>query len=295
MKAILGFITLAVIGPAWGQAVQSPAKAEFEVASVRPSLPLVRGEVGIGVHIDGAQVRARFFSLKLYIGYAYGVKTYQVSGPDWMASERFDITAKLPKGGKREQVPEMMQSLLEKRFQLKMHHDAKQFPVYALVVAKSGLKMQALPPDPDAEGADSNKAASEVAVGGGRGGLSINLGNGSSISLGSNKVQGKKLTMAALAEWLSRLEDRPVLDMTELKGNYDLTLEFSPEDYRAMMIRSATGAGFNLPPEAMKLLDESSDGGLQTALGTLGLKLDSRKASIDILIVDHAEKVRSEN
>jgi uncharacterized protein (TIGR03435 family) len=276
----------------WGQT--TPAKLEFEVASIRPSGPQAPAELNVGLHIDGAQVRANHFSLKDYLGVAYKLKVYQITGPDWIASERFDISAKLPEGAKREQVPEMLQALLENRFQLKMHRDTKPLPVYGLVVAKGGLKIEALPADPDAD--DPSKGAIDVSGGGGRGrNVSIDLGKGSSFTLGDNKVYAKKLTMTTFADLLARFEDRPVVDMTELKGNYDLTLEFSPEDFRAMMIRSAIAAGITLPPEAVRLLDGASDAGLQTALQTVGLRLDPRKAPIEMLVVDHAEKAPTEN
>ena len=83
--------------------------------------------------------------------------------------------------------------------------------------------------------------------------------------------------------------------MTELKGIYDLTLEFSEEDFRTMMIHSAIAAGVTLPPQALALLNGASDAGLHTALQTVGLKLEPRKAPIDMLIVDHAEKSPTEN
>src|SRR5579863_7894040 len=128
MPAIL--LTVAAYG-------QAP---EFEVASIKPSGPFLSGSgrVNLGLHIDGAQVTGSFFSLKDYIGIAYRVRDYQISGPDWMASERFTISAKLPAGAPREKVPEMMQALLADRFQLKTHRDSKEFPVYALTVGKSG-------------------------------------------------------------------------------------------------------------------------------------------------------------
>jgi len=277
----------------WGQAA-TPPKLEFEVASIRPSGPLVPGELNIGLHIDGAQIRGHYFSLKDYLGMAYHLKIYQIAGPDWISSERFEINAKLPDGASRQQVPEMLQALLESRFGLKMHRETKSLPVYALLVAKSGLKLEALPADPD--GADDpGKGAVDVTAGGSRGGFSVDFGKGSSFSFGNNKFEAKKLSMTGLADMLARFVDRPVVDMTELKGSYDFTLECAPEDFRAMMIRSAIAAGVVLPPEALRLLDNASDSSLMTALQTLGLRLDSRKAPIETLVIDQAEKVPTAN
>ena len=276
----------------WGQTA-APATLEFEVASIRPSGPLVPGELSIGLHIDGAQIRGRFFSLKDYLGMAYKLKNYQITGPDWIASDRFDITAKLPDGATKAQVPDMLESLLISRFQIKMHRETKPFPVYGLVVAKGGLKMEALKADGDSDG-DTGKGV-DVTASGARGGVSVNLGKGSSFSMVNDKVVAKKLTMTAFADLLARFEDRPVIDMTDVKGSYDLTLEFNPEDFRNMMIRSAIAAGVSLPPEALRLLDGASDSGLETALQTVGLKLEPRKAPIEMLVVDHAEKAPTEN
>ena len=99
-----------------------PARLEFEVASIKPSVATpASGQVHVGVQIDGAQFHCGYLSLKDYIRIAYKVKDYQVTGPDWIAQERFDIHAKLPARAPRDQVMEMLQTLLEQRFQLKMH------------------------------------------------------------------------------------------------------------------------------------------------------------------------------
>src|SRR6516164_5420161 len=127
-------VVLSVLVSAAAFAQTAPPPAEFEVASIKPSPAPVPGQVNAGVKIDGAQVHARFLSLKDYIQSAYKVKNYQVEGPAWLGSERFEIDAKLPAGAAREQVPEMLQKLLAERFELKVHREAKDFPVYGLLV-----------------------------------------------------------------------------------------------------------------------------------------------------------------
>jgi uncharacterized protein (TIGR03435 family) len=293
MRVIAGWIPAIFLSlAAFGQT--APPKAEFEVASIRPSGPLMTGDrLNIGVHVDGAQVRCTSLSLKDYIRIAYRIKDYQVTGPDWMASERFDISAKLPAGASREQVPEMLQTLLTERFQLKMHHDKKEFSVYALVVAKGGAKLKESVFNAD-ESAEAAKAVN-VTASGGRGGTVIDLGKGASFSWGNNRLEAKKLTMTAFADTLARFVDRPVVDMTDLKGTYDLELELSPEDFRAMSIRSAIAAGVTLPPEAMRLLENAGDDSLFAALQLVGLKLEPRKAPLEVLVIDHAEKNPTEN
>jgi uncharacterized protein (TIGR03435 family) len=298
MKVNRGAI-LAILacGAVFGQT--APARPEFEVASIKPSARPGAEQVHVGVQIDGAQVHFSYLSLMDYIQMAYRVKAHQVVGPDWLASERFEIAATLPAGAAREQVADMMQALLTDRFQLKMHRDSMEFPVYALVVGKGGLKMKESPVDADtADGSGANgggRGAVNVSATGGRGGVSVNLGNGSYYSFANNRFEAKKFTMAALADSLTRYLDRPVVDLTELKGNYDFVLEVSPEDYRAMLIRSAIAAGVVLPPEALRALEGVPDNSLFTAVQALGLKLEQRKAPLEVLMIDHMEKAPTAN
>jgi uncharacterized protein (TIGR03435 family) len=286
------FVALAGFG-------QTAPPPQFEVASIRPSAPGTFGQVGLGLHIDGSQVSIRQFALKDSIAIAFNLKQYQVSGPDWLATEKFDIVAKLPDGAPRDQVRAMLQALLLDRFQMKTHHETKDFSVYAVVVAKSGLKMKELPPDPESDASDgdkkSDKGAVNVSVSGGRGGVVANYGNGSYFTLGDNRIDAKKMQMTYVADMLARFEDRPVVDMTELKGKYDFTLTFTEEDYHAMMIRAAIASGIALPPEAIQAMERASGDSLFSALQAVGLKLESRKAPLDILVIDHMEKTPTEN
>ena len=274
---------------------QPSPRPEFEVASIRPSAEAPQGTAAVGLRIDGAQVRVASFALKDYIAMAYRVKQYQVSGPDWLASEKFDILATLPAGVAPGQVPEMLQALLADRFQVKMHRDKKELPVYALEVGKGGPKLKETPPDSNADNGDAAKGNVNVAAGGSANGVAVNLGNGSYYSFASNRFEARKLNMAALAGSLERFVDRPIVDLTELKGNYDFTLELSPEDYGAMLIRSAISAGVVLPPQALRALEGGSLGSLFEALQKLGLKLDARKAPLDVLVIDQARKTPTDN
>jgi len=274
---------------------QAPAHLEFEVASIKPAEALGPRNIRAGVHVDGSQVTCAQLSLDNLVEIAYRVKSYQVSGPDFMASERFDINAKLPEGAAEKDVPEMLQSLLADRFGMKLHHENKDLPVYALVLGKGELKMRESPPDSPADAQPAGQRAVNVAASGHPGGVSINYGNGSYFSFGDDKLEGHKLTAARTAEVLSRFSERPVVDMTGLKGKYDFVLELSPEDFRAMMIRSAIAAGVSLPPRALQFAESASGDSLFAAVEKLGLKLDSRKAPVDVLVIDHIEKSPTEN
>lgn len=267
------------------------SKAEFEVASLRPSAALTNGPPNFGLHIDGAQLRCTYFSLIDYIGIAYKVKNYQVSGPDWLLADHFDLAAKLPPGSDRAQVNNMLQTLLTDRFKLKFHREPKPLPVNALIIAKGGLKLTPLEPNP----VDPISSDFSVGVGGSRGGFNISYGKDAYFAITNNKIEVKSLTMPVIADFLSRFVDKPIVDMTDTKGAFSFTMEFSPDDFRGMLIHAAASAGVQLPPQALQAIQGSSEASLYTALRNVGLNLESRKAPLDVIVVDSIEKTPTEN
>jgi uncharacterized protein (TIGR03435 family) len=263
-------------------------RQEFEVASIKPAMPL-SPETNMGLHVDGAQIRVTYFSLKDILAIAYPVKFEQILGPDWLPSERFDIVAKLPDGATRAEIPEMLQTLIQDRFQMEMHRDKKEFPVYSLEVAKGGSTLKEAPPDPDNEPgfATGNMTPN--------GGAVLRYGKDSVFEFADNKIDIKKLPVTIFADWLSRYMDRPVVDMTGLRGRYDFVLNLSPEDFRAMYLRSAISAGVLVPAQLLNTLDGASLGSLYAALQRVGLKLQPGKASLDVLVIDSIQKKPTEN
>ena len=267
-------------------------RPEFEVASIKPADKQIE-QVGAGLHIDGAQVGLTDLSIKDIVGMAYQVKPTQISGPDWISSQRYNIAAKIPDGGTQNQVREMIQSLLADRFQMKMHREKRDFQVYAIGVGKNGLKMTPLPPDPDS---DNSRPAPITAGGiGNASGVVMSLGNGSTLSLGPTSFEAKKLSMAQLADLLSRFMDRTVVDSTGHNEQYDFSLELTPEDRTVLLIRSAINAGITLPPKAMRALDFGSNASLTTSLEKLGLTFQSGKAPLDVIVIDSVQKTPTEN
>jgi uncharacterized protein (TIGR03435 family) len=271
------------------------ARPEFEVASIKPSAPDEPGRSNAGLRLDDAMVSYARLSLELYLEMAYSVKNYQISGPDWIKSDRFDIKAKLPAGSDPKQIPQMLQTLLQDRFRIKMHRENKDFPVYGLVMGKGELKLKESTAVSGAESGDVPKRGASVAANGTGAGTTVTYGNGAYFTLADNKFEGKKLSTAIIADVMARFADKPVVDMTGLKGLYDFTMEFSPEDYRAMMVRAAVAAGVVVRPEALKLLDNSSGDSLFDAIQKLGLKLESRRAPIEMLVIDEAQKTPTDN
>jgi uncharacterized protein (TIGR03435 family) len=271
---------------------QTPgAGPHFEVASVKPSAPINPAELNVGIHLDGAMVRCNYLSLRNYLTMAYDLKDYQIVGPEWLNSDHFDIVAKLPEGGAKEgELRGMVASLLADRFKLVFHRETRDLPAYTLIVNKGGLKIKELPPDPPADADDPNKDKVDVNVtGGGRGGTVVSLGNGSSISYGLNKLDAKKVTFAMLLDSLAKFVDRPIVDMTDLKGKYDFSLEYSVDELRNL-VRSSGG-------DASRIPDFGADPTISifSSLEALGLKLDPRKAPVEVFIIDSAERTPTAN
>jgi uncharacterized protein (TIGR03435 family) len=155
--------------------------------------------------------------------------------------------------------------------------------------------MKEAPPAPELENVDARAPQAFTGAGSNQG-VSVNLGRGSSFNFSNNKFEAKRLDMGMLAGTLERFLDRPIVDMTDLHGSYDFSIDVTPEDYRAMLIRSAVAAGVSLPPEVRRVLDgASSPESLYDGLGKLGLKLEARKAPLDAIVIDSALRIPTQN
>jgi uncharacterized protein (TIGR03435 family) len=264
------------------------------------------GKFNVGMKIDKARVNIGFLSLSDLITIAFKVKSYQISGPDWLGAQRFDIQATLPEGATEEQVPEMLQSLLADRFGLKIHHSSKEASVYALVVAKGGPKLKDAEPD-DPPPADGKPAEPGMKMSGnieGKGMVVSAGGQKTKVQMGPNgtmHMELSKVSMAQFTEMISRFLDRPVVDMTELKGNYQVAIDLTMQD----MMNVARSAGVAVPRGSAggdatgagpaDTASEPSTGSIFQSVQQLGLKLESRKAPIDQIVIDHLEKIPTEN
>src|SRR5262245_30223067 len=157
---------------------QNPRPA-FEVATIRPSVNAPRQAVAAAGRTDGAQFRIAGLTIRDYISMGYAVRLNQISGPDWITTDRFDIAATLSEGSRPDQVPAMMRTLLEDRFELKTHREKKDFSVYALRLSSAGLKMTEVPGDSSGELSDAKAPQTFTRQGSGQG-ISLDLGQGSS-------------------------------------------------------------------------------------------------------------------
>jgi uncharacterized protein (TIGR03435 family) len=313
---MLKVVSALLLAAGMGFAQAPAAPLAFEVASVKPAggldpAAIMAGKMRIGMKVDAARVEIGMFSLADLIRVAYKVKSYQVQGPEWMSGERFNITAKLPDGAKEDQVPEMLQSLLAERFKLAIHRQSKEQNVYALVVARGGPKLKEAEPDSAApkpeppDGTTLQTANGSVRMSGdlqGKGMVVSSGPNGNQTRMtmanGTMHMENSKMPMQGFVEMLSRFVDKPVVDMTELKGNYQIAVDLSMEDLRNVARASGVMAAMPTPgagggEHAGEAADPTSS--IFTSVQQLGLKLEPRKLPLDMIVVDHLEKLPTEN
>jgi bla regulator protein BlaR1 len=240
-----------------------PAPTPFEVASVKAN----RGGIDKGERtriIEPGRITYMNAGLGEYIALAYGVKRYQVSGPDWIVnpstSDRYDVIASAGSPVSTDDVKRMLQPLLAERFHLTFHRETRELPVYALLVDKNGPKIKQSAEDGTPQSMKPD----------GEGGFFF-----------------KNWTMSTFGDWLSGLPavGRPVIDQTGLGGLYsfDANLFNFSKDMDIGDQKRALGNG------------DASIAVFSTLASQLGLKLVAQKAQVEIIVVDHADKVPTEN
>src|SRR6185437_893834 len=121
-------------------------------------------------------------------------------------------------------------------------------------------------------------------------GVTVNLGNGSYFALQPDGLHVRKLSFVQICDVLSRFVDLPIVDMTNLPGRYDIDVKITPEDYRLLLIRSAISAGVSLPPQAIPPEAAGAGDSLIAGLESFGIHMEHRKAPLEVIVVDHAEK-----
>jgi len=266
-------IALLVAGCGVGFA-QTATRPEFEVATVRPFAPQTPdgGIKMTGSEGDPGMVRMMAMSLHDLVRQAYHVKDYQVEGPEWTRVERFDITAKIPPGTSTEDRRLMEQNLLADRFRLAIHREKRETQVYGLMVSKNGLKIQ---PAPEETGG-APKPGGFVRFRG--------LGH----------VEAVKISFALFAVVISRFVDHPVVDDTERKGLFDFKIDFSM-DPNALNIIGIPAKAAAVRESGKPDSPEQDLPSIFTAVQTLGLRLEPKKEPMDFIVIDHADKIPTEN
>jgi uncharacterized protein (TIGR03435 family) len=257
---------------------QNQSPPQFEVASVKPAAPDQRGM--FVRTMPGGRVNINNMTLKEMIVIAWRIQPFQVSGgPSWMDSARYDISAKSETTPKEGEVSLMIQALLKERFQLTMHQETKELPVYALVVKKEGKLGPGL--TESKEGSCTPFDASKPPPGPPEPGKPRAPGCGG-MMMSPRQVTATAAPVSSLAPSLSRMLGRTVIDKTGLTGKYDIVLQWTPDE--SQVIRQGPDA----PPSPPS---DSSLPSIFTALQEqLGLKLESQKGPVEIFIIDRAEK-----
>ncbi len=197
-------------------------------------------------------------TVKQCIALAYGLaedKDYSISGPKWLSEDRYDVTAKFPPDSRIDQVRTMFQAFLAERFGMQTHMETKEVPVYALVVARSSSKLQ----------------ASKVET--------------PSFTRTPGHYSARGITMQALVDRFGQAFQLglPILDFTGLAGKYDADLDWDPNDLGSATGESAKGDPGNAPSVFTALQEQ------------LGLKLEPRKAPVEVLVVDRITRTPKEN
>ncbi len=224
---------------------------EFDAASIKPSKAGGRASM----NSDSGRITYTNVTLRDCLMAAYDAKDYQIAGPDWMRTDRFDVIATASSPVPDDAMKLMLQKLLTARFQMTVHREKRELPVYAMVIAKGGTKLH--------ETETPGKSNMRMTSGG---------------------VAFTSVTVQELIDDMSRLRsaemDRPVIDDTGLKGRYDFTVTLfaSQEEMMAAMNKGDFGSSI------FTLIQEQ-----------LGLKLEPRKLPLDMVIVDKAERIPTEN
>ncbi|HEY6346388.1 MAG TPA: M56 family metallopeptidase [Bryobacteraceae bacterium] len=272
------------------------AQVRFVVASVRPGGPDSFRCLTDKFTMDPDRVEISCVSLQRLMEYAFRLPQKQVDGPAWLhhyGGPRFDISAKLPQGATRDQVPEMLRALLVDRFKLVYHLERREQNVDVLVVAKGGLKLQEVSAPADASTARPDEPAGMQTINGNLMRLNPSTG-GRGDSDGYLHTQSRdtihwdfsSTSLGRLADELAEEFQRPVVDMTGLKGTYHVVLDvkFNPSLYP--------------PPKTLEdLEDQVTDmrNHFNTELQKTGLRLETRKAPIEYVVADRVEHTPTDN
>lgn len=256
---------------------QPGSRPEFDVASLKPSHSAAPARLTSDPGTWSC-LNCRLFDL---FGHAYKVFEYQIVAPQWTKDATFDVIVKLPPGFKpasfstpadKDEFAVRMRTLLEERFGMKVHRESREMPVYELVIAKDGPKLEerseAAPAPPPGPPVDRD------------GFPNLPGGTGMRLSAYRGRIQFRWQSMANLAHFISTQVDRPVLDATGLNGHYALTLSW----YRELppsMAPSPDGTPTDPPPGPTIF---------EAVEQQLGLRLQPKKGRVDMVVIDDIEK-----
>lgn len=263
--ALCGFMLASSLAPRWIAFAQA-ALPSFEVASIKPSPPMSAHGVFFGMIDDPDRFHGSYVTLLDLMTKAYGIEHARISGwPSWVLSDRFDVIATLPRGTPPGQIPLLLQTLLAERFRLTVRRESRTTRVYALVQAKSGSKLKRS----EAESSPSPGGPPMLSS------APLTMGSNGALGICCGKAKLNKISMARFASLLSAETDRPVQDATGIEGQYDISLEWTPDVAGTQPEATPSPAG----PSIYTAVQEQ-----------LGLRLEPRNAPLDYLVIEHVEK-----
>jgi uncharacterized protein (TIGR03435 family) len=275
----------------------------FEVATVKPSIPAGDGGIRPGRRggpgtADPTRATFSALTLRALLGIAYELKVYQILGSGWLDGERYDIVAKAPEGTTKEQFNVMLQNLLVERFNITLHREERDLPVYELSVVKSGAKIRPSAVGPDSPlgmppGAPSIGEDGFPEIPPGRKAMVTAMTNGRAWTSGSGQA------ISALADMLANQLGAQVVDKTGLVGAYDFKFNFAPQPDRGLGTLSAPApppTAAPIPAGPFTASEPSESPAIMTAIQEqLGLKLDRKRAPVGVLVIDRADRMPAEN
>lgn len=282
----------------------------FEVASIKPSEPPGNGPMFFGSRggpgtNDPGRMTWSHATIKSLLVEAFNVRSFQITGPEWLNIDMFDIAAKLPEGATKEQTRTMLQNLLAERFKMTVHRDQKEMSTYVLSLGKNGPKLKESQPElPKDPSASSEPPPLPVTGRGPRtmgkdGFFELPMGRtGSAVQMmqSKSKLTCNSCPLTRLTNMLEQQFDRPITDTTGLAGKYDFTLIFTPEvrgmNPMALVMQARAGVDTSAAPSPT---DDPAPTILAAVQDQLGLKLEAKKAPVDIVVIDHMEKIPTEN
>lgn len=261
----------------------------FDVASIRSSAPLTPQTISNAASLrlgmsggpgsdDPTHLTWNYASLRQIVMQAYDIKTFQLTGPAWFDSERFDFAVTVPEGATKEQVKVMWQNLLTERFALKLRKESKESQVDELVVARGGHKLKESAVDPNQKMSGPPKfEGGDVKLNGAGLVTSMQIRNG----VPTAQVNAVAQQVSALLNLLSNEQKRPVIDKTGLTGYYDFRVEFTPE-LAGLTLNGGAAAdpGMNLSAAVQQ---------------QLGLRLEKGKGMVDTYTVESGNQKPTEN
>jgi uncharacterized protein (TIGR03435 family) len=302
MRRVASLVAL-VLGIVAGCHAQSTKGLEFEVASVKPSKPspppaaalpapsICRGGPGTNdPELFTCHMHLAMLIMRAY-GLAYAVERFRLSAPDWAwdFSTAFDISARIPAGATKDDLNVMLQNLLADRLKLAVHRESREMQQYDLVVAKNGPKLKEAAPPAAKKDDDAKRPPTFTPPKMGDDGYP-DLGStlGLIIMKGRGRLHFPQTTLGNFASTLQGQLGKPVIDATDLTGRYDIGLYWDAGATGPLDAGAPGGAQTPVAPDPGPTL-------IQAVQDQLGLRLEPKKGMVEVLVVDHAEKIPSEN